>query len=83
MELQTREAVIVAARRTPIGKMGGKLSRVEPEVLAAEVIKSILKETQLSPLDIDEVILGNAAVRAETSRVWHGCKPVCRSMCPL
>lgn len=54
------EAVIVAAKRTAIGKVGGMFKDIPPEQLAAEVIKAIVTENQLHPEDIDEVILGNA-----------------------
>ncbi|WP_458413272.1 thiolase family protein [Schinkia sp. CFF1] len=54
------EAVIVAAKRTAIGKVGGMFKDIPPEQLAAEVIKAIVTENQLHPEDINEVILGNA-----------------------
>lgn len=52
--------VIVAAKRTAIGKYGGMFREIPPEVLAAEVIRAILGETSVNPGDIDDVILGNA-----------------------
>ncbi len=53
------EAVIVMAKRTPIGKMGGILSTLEPEALLAPLIQHIVAETKL-PIDlIDDVIIGN------------------------
>ncbi|GIP23364.1 thiolase family protein [Paenibacillus sp. J22TS3] len=53
------EAVIVIAKRTPIGRLGGHLSTLEPEELLAPLIRHIAAETQL-PLDmIDDVIIGN------------------------
>ncbi|MEX1028456.1 MAG: thiolase family protein [Paenibacillaceae bacterium] len=52
--------VIVSAKRTAIGKYGGIFNETPPEILAAEVIKAILKETLVHPGDIDDVILGNA-----------------------
>ncbi|NSL52432.1 thiolase family protein [Calidifontibacillus erzurumensis] len=53
------EAVIVMAKRTAIGKVGGMFKDVPPEELAAAVIKNIIEECQLNPEEIDEVILGN------------------------
>lgn len=53
------EAVIVMAKRTPIGKMGGKLSTLEPEKLLAPLIQHIVAETGVSQNIIDEVIIGN------------------------
>lgn len=53
------EAVIVMAKRTPIGRMGGLLSALEPEALLAPLIQHIVAETNL-PMDmIDDVIIGN------------------------
>lgn len=53
------EAVIVMAKRIPIGRMGGLLSTLEPEELLAPLIQHIVAETNL-PVDmIDDVIIGN------------------------
>lgn len=52
--------VIVLAKRTAIGKVGGMFKNVPPEKLAATVIQNLVKETAISPSEIDEVILGNA-----------------------
>ncbi|GGH21068.1 thiolase family protein [Paenibacillus segetis] len=53
------EAVIVMAKRTPIGKIGGKLSTLEPESLLTPLIKHIVAETNLPKDRIDDVIIGN------------------------
>lgn len=53
------EAVIVMAKRTPIGKMGGVLSGLEPEALLAPLIQHIIAETKLPKDFIDDVIIGN------------------------
>lgn len=58
-EGQVNKAVIVAAKRTPIGKIGGMLREVPPERLAATVLKAIVEETNIPVNEIDEVILGN------------------------
>jgi acetyl-CoA C-acetyltransferase len=50
--------VIVAAKRTAIGNLGGGLSTVPAHDLGAAVIKDMLKETGIKPDDIDDVILG-------------------------
>lgn len=52
--------VIVMAKRTPVGKMGGMFKTVPPEKLAAAVIKAIIEESGIDPAEIDEVIFGNA-----------------------
>ena len=49
---------ILSACRTPIGKMGGALSKYEAADLASIVIKDLLKHSGLSPKDIDHVYLG-------------------------
>jgi len=54
------KAVIVAAKRTPIGKYGGIFRDVQPEILAAQVIKAIMSECKIQPSEIDDVVLGNA-----------------------
>ncbi|OAB44718.1 thiolase family protein [Paenibacillus glacialis] len=53
------EAVIVMAKRTPIGKMGGILSTLEPEALLAPLIQHMVAETTLPEELIDDVIIGN------------------------
>lgn len=53
------KAVIVQAKRTPIGKVGGILKDIPPEHLVAEVMKHIVDECELNPAEIDDVILGN------------------------
>ncbi|ANH03308.1 thiolase family protein [Shinella sp. HZN7] len=56
-----RIPVVAAAFRTPIGRIGGMLSAIEPASLAVPLIRKILAETGLRPDAVDDVILGNAA----------------------
>lgn len=51
---------MVMAKRTPIGKIGGQFSTLEPEQLLAPVIRHIVSESQVPPEWIDDVIIGNA-----------------------
>lgn len=51
---------LVGGVRTPIGKTGGLLKGFLPEWLAARVINEIIWNFDLSPLTIDQVLLGNA-----------------------
>lgn len=62
-----REAVIVSAVRTAIGKAPrGILKNTRPEHLGAEVIKAVVAMTPgLDPADIDDVIFGCAFPEAE------------------
>ncbi len=55
-----RDAIIIAARRTPIGKVGGVFKALPVEKLVAPVLRSLLDETGLDACQVDEVILGNA-----------------------
>jgi acetyl-CoA acyltransferase len=63
----TREAVIVSAVRTPVGKAKrGGLATVRPDELGAAVLRELLKRTpKLDPKDIDDVVLGCAFPEAE------------------
>jgi acetyl-CoA C-acetyltransferase len=54
-----KKAVIVSAKRTPIGSFGGMFTEVSAIQLGIEVAKAILKETNVNPNQIDEVIVGN------------------------
>lgn len=51
--------VVVAAKRTPIGSLGGSLSSLCAPELGAVVIKALLQETNIQAEQVDEVILGN------------------------
>jgi len=53
-----RQAVIVAATRTAIGKFGGTLAKIPASDLGALVITEALARARLAPEQIDEVILG-------------------------
>jgi acetyl-CoA C-acetyltransferase len=54
-----RDAVIVAAVRTPIARMGGALAMIPMHYYAADLIKEAIKRSHLEPEMIDDVILGN------------------------
>jgi acetyl-CoA acyltransferase len=62
-----REAVIVAAARTAVGKAKkGGLVTTRPDEMAAEVIRDLLKRAEgLNPEEIDDVILGCAFPEGE------------------
>lgn len=53
-----KSVVIVAAKRTAIGKFGGSLTKVSAPDLGAVVIQALMAQTGVSPDSIDEVILG-------------------------
>lgn len=54
-----KEAVIVAAVRTPLGSFGGTLKNVSAVDLGSLVIKSAIERANLKPEQVDEVIMGN------------------------
>lgn len=56
-----RQPVIIAAKRTAIGKAFGAFGQVEPVDLVVPLIHALISEARLDPLTIDDVILGNAA----------------------
>jgi 3-oxoadipyl-CoA thiolase len=60
--------VIIDAIRTPIGSLGGVLSPVRPDDLAAHVLKAILERNQLDPDLVEEVYLGCANQAGEDNR---------------
>jgi acetyl-CoA C-acetyltransferase len=51
--------MIIAAKRTPIGKAGGILKDVAPEQLVAVLLQDIVKNTGIQTSEIDEVMVGN------------------------
>lgn len=62
-----RDAVIVAAARTAVGKAKrGSLATVRPDEMAAAVIADLMKRAEgLEPADVDDVILGCAFPEGE------------------
>ncbi len=53
-----RDAVIVEAVRTPLGKKGGALSGVHPADLSAHVLRALAERSGLDPALVDDVIWG-------------------------
>ncbi|MGN6388591.1 MAG: acetyl-CoA C-acetyltransferase [Burkholderiaceae bacterium] len=52
------DVVIVAAKRTAVGKFGGSLAKVPASDLGAHVIKALMAETGVPPERISEVLMG-------------------------
>ncbi len=63
-----REAWIVDAVRTPIGRYGGALAGVRPDDLAALVLRAVVERTGLDPGAVEDVILGCANQAGEDNR---------------
>ena len=53
-----KPVVIVAAKRTAIGKFGGSLAKITAPDLGAVVLRALLEQTGVAGEAIDEVILG-------------------------
>jgi 3-oxoadipyl-CoA thiolase len=62
------DVVIIDAIRTPIGALGGILSSVRPDDMAAHVIRCLLERNQFDPKLIEEVFLGCANQAGEDNR---------------
>ena len=54
----SRDAVIVDAVRTPIGKRNGALASVHPVDLSAHVLTALIKRTGVDPATVDDVVWG-------------------------
>ncbi|MEW6286326.1 MAG: thiolase family protein [Chloroflexota bacterium] len=65
--MTTKEAVIVSAVRTPVGKAKkGGLATVRPDEMSATVIQALLKRTpNLDPAEIEDVVFGCAFPEGE------------------
>lgn len=64
-----KQAYIIDAVRTPVGRFGGSLASVRPDDMAAHVIKELLRRNSgVNPAEIEEVILGAANQAGEDNR---------------
>ena len=63
-----REAWIVEAVRTPVGRYGGALASVRPDDLAAAAIRGLVDKAGIDPALIEDVILGCANQAGEDNR---------------
>lgn len=64
-----REAVVVSAVRTPVGRYGGGLKTVTAPDLAALVIGEAVKRAGIDPGLVEEVIMGHVLVNGESPNV--------------
>jgi 3-oxoadipyl-CoA thiolase len=67
-QLGDREAYIIEALRTPVGRYGGALASIRPDDLAAHVIRALVDKTSIDPRRIEDVILGCANQAGEDNR---------------
>ena len=63
-----REAWIVEAVRTPVGRYGGALASVRPDDLAATVLEAVVARSGIDAAIVDDVILGCANQAGEDNR---------------
>jgi len=63
-----KEAVIVDAVRTPIGRYGGVLKDVRPDDLGALVIAELLRRNPINPAEIEDVLFGCSNQAGEDNR---------------
>jgi acetyl-CoA acyltransferase len=64
-----RDAVIVGAVRTPVGRRGGGLAGVHPVDLSAHVLRALADRAALDPKHVDDVIWGCVSQVGEQS--WN------------
>ncbi len=67
-DLESREAVIVEAVRTPVGRYGGVLKDVRPDDLAALVIREVVDRSGIDPDIIEDVFFGASNQAGEDNR---------------
>ena len=63
-----REAFIVSAARTPVGRAGGALATVRADDLAALAVRAAVDRASVDPATIDDVILGCTNQAGEDNR---------------
>ncbi len=61
-----KEVVIVSAKRTPIGAYCGSLRDTPVEKLAAIVLENAVKQADVKPEEVDDVILGQSFANGES-----------------
>jgi acetyl-CoA C-acetyltransferase len=57
--MEGKTVYVVASKRTPIGAIGGKISKFRGPELAQLAIRAALSSINLDPAHVEEVILGN------------------------
>ncbi|HEY7527652.1 MAG TPA: thiolase family protein, partial [Candidatus Deferrimicrobiaceae bacterium] len=63
-----KEAWIIDAVRTPIGKHGGSLAQVRPDDLGAVALKALLERTKVPASEVEDVYMGCANQAGEDNR---------------
>jgi acetyl-CoA acyltransferase len=68
MDEGVKEAMIVGAVRTPLGRQGGALSPVRPDDMAALVLEALMERTGVPSEEIEDVYMGCANQAGEDNR---------------
>ena len=63
-----RDAFIISAVRTPVGRAGGALAEVRADDLAALVLRAAVDRASFDPAGLDDVILGCTNQAGEDNR---------------
>ncbi len=72
--MAAREAYIVDAIRTPVGKRGGGLSAAHPADLGAHVLRALIERSDLDPLAVEDVVFGCVdAVGPQAGNIARTC----------
>ena len=64
MKSYKKNVVITAGVRTAVGTLGGSLKNIQSHILGSVVIKEVLKKSQITSYDVDEVIMGQVLTGA-------------------
>ena len=73
-----KEAVIVSATRTPVGKFGGALKDMSAPKIGAIAVREAVRRARIEPRDIEECIMGNVITAglgqnpARQAALWGG-----------
>ena len=68
MNTSMKEALIVSAVRTPVGRAGGSLAAVRADDLAAIAVRGAVERANFDPAALDDVILGCTNQAGEDNR---------------
>ena len=63
-----RDALVCAARRSPVGRHGGALASVRPDDLLAHVIRAVVADSGVPPDRIEDVVMGCTNQAGEDNR---------------
>jgi acetyl-CoA C-acetyltransferase len=58
MNERFKSIVITSAARTAIGTLNGSLKKIKSPDLGSAVVKQVIKQSNLQPSDVDELIIG-------------------------